>query len=529
MKKTATTLFCSFLLICVALVEPARAIVSNYRQILVGATYAAAAAPGALYAGTATGVKKSVDGGASWTQLPLAAKTVSIAVDPRNPAVLYAATAGGLFKSSDAGQTWGVINFGARLFVTVSPLDSNVVFADRYKSLDGGATWHVVTGLPATLDQSFHIAASADPAIPGFMLAAVNESSYRSVDGGETWQFFWRDFESVAIDPVDARFYYLGGRCGRNIMRYYPGGTALVGPDHVHAIVVDPTNHGRVFAATDDNTSSVSANFGATWAGGVGLSSPPFIGRMAFDAATGMVLLPTYQGLLAKNSWCPDADNDGYSAEGGLCGAVDCDDANPALSPKQREDCWDGIDNNCNGVVDMADAYCMQICGDQDRDDFVSTACRGLDCNDSSAVIFPGAPEICDWRDNDCDGQYDEGMADADGDGYNTCYDCNDGDAAVFPYALEIALDGIDQDCDGYDQSILVTKASYSPEKHGAMNVRAQSAYGADAALEVGYYGSMVWQEKKGYWELVTTGIGDNPGFVTVCGSEGCVEAPLIQ
>ena len=87
--------------------------------------------------------------------------------------------------------------------------------------------------------------------------------------------------------------------------------------------------------------------------------------------------------------------------------------------------------------------------------------------------MHPGASETCDGRDEDCDGEVDEGpeggwYADADGDGWGNpnevvpaCDpdltlvrqpgDCDDRDPDRFPGAEERSCDGIDQDCDGRD------------------------------------------------------------------------------
>lgn len=96
---------------------------------------------------------------------------------------------------------------------------------------------------------------------------------------------------------------------------------------------------------------------------------------------------------------------------------------------------------------------------------------RSGDCNDSKSTVYPGAPELCDGLDNNCNGQVDEGLpitryySDNDKDGWgnasifkDSCAqpagfvtnntDCNDGKATVYPGALEL-LDGVDNDCNG--------------------------------------------------------------------------------
>src|SRR5690606_1130672 len=69
------------------------------------------------------------------------------------------------------------------------------------------------------------------------------------------------------------------------------------------------------------------------------------------------------------------------------------------------------------------------------------------DCNDHAANIHPGAKEDCTVDiDMNCDDS--TAYADMDGDGFPACDDCDDNDPAVNPGAVEIC-DGIDNDCDG--------------------------------------------------------------------------------
>ena len=137
---------------------------------------------------------------------------------------------------------------------------------------------------------------------------------------------------------------------------------------------------------------------------------------------------------------CPDdalddADGDGF------CADQDCAPDDPTVFPGAAEDCSDGVDNDCDGTIDLG--------GDLDGDGV--DVCDG-DCDDEDAAAWPGAEELCDGIDNDCDGVLPQDETDADGDGYAECDgDCADGDDSIHPDAADTDCDGVDSDCDGFD------------------------------------------------------------------------------
>ncbi|MFC1615314.1 MopE-related protein [Patescibacteria group bacterium] len=160
-----------------------------------------------------------------------------------------------------------------------------------------------------------------------------------------------------------------------------------------------------------------------------------------------------------------------------VANTCDCDETNKNIHPSASEICENGIDEDC----DKSDSICALNCVDNDNDGYgnpASDSCihTQLDCNDSDSKIHPWAIEICDGKDNDCDGTIDE-WCDIDGDNYcdcsqefeygsdltstcsgtnttnassvsNTC-DCNEINPNIHPSASEICGNGVDEDCDG--------------------------------------------------------------------------------
>ncbi len=119
----------------------------------------------------------------------------------------------------------------------------------------------------------------------------------------------------------------------------------------------------------------------------------------------------------------PDIDNDNWP------NTNDCAPMDPAINPGARERC-NGVDDNCNFFSDEVDAEGCELylrdadsdgfgaeglgsrclCGPDADSGFVARRARGLDCNDLDERTNPGAAEVCNGNDDNCNDQTDEGV-----------------------------------------------------------------------------------------------------------------------
>jgi len=210
------------------------------------------------------GVFKTTDGGKTWSKVLYKGADVgatSLAMDPSDPNVLYAALwqtrrppwnvyppsngpGSGLYKTSDGGATWTQLTNGlpahvGRIGLSISNaaprriyanVDSSPKLGGVYRSDDAGTTWTHQDGEQRIWQRGWYFSGiTADPRNADIVYV-MNTSSYRSTDGGKT-------FDVLLGDPT--------------------------GPDH-HALWIDPADSNRMILGSDQGV-IVSVNGAKTW------------------------------------------------------------------------------------------------------------------------------------------------------------------------------------------------------------------------------------------------------------------------
>jgi photosystem II stability/assembly factor-like uncharacterized protein len=210
------------------------------------------------------GVFKTTDGGHTWSKVLYKGPDIgatALAMAPDDPNVIYAALwqtrrppwnvyppsngpGSGLFKTTDGGATWTQLTNGlpahvGRIGLSISNAAPHRIYANVdsppnqggvYRSDDAGATWTREDGEQRIWQRGWYFSGiTADPRNPD-VVYVMNTSTYRSTDGGKS-------FDTILGDPT--------------------------GPDY-HVLWIDPSDSNRMILGSDQGV-IVTVNDAKTW------------------------------------------------------------------------------------------------------------------------------------------------------------------------------------------------------------------------------------------------------------------------
>jgi photosystem II stability/assembly factor-like uncharacterized protein len=234
------------------------------------------------------GVYKTTDGGIDWDLLaPIDSERCSrVLVSPSNPDTVYVAGDKGIHKSINGGASWTNVRTDHISDAVMDPLNPDIIYAGVwnngvYKTSDGGITWTLLSnGLP-TLTATEWIKLAIGPPIfiapTQYLVAKMGLDSgqmFKSTDAGKSWTSIpgthqpasyneWTNM--VAVDPNNIDVIFAGGV---GLERSSNGGTSFTGiggthSDH-HMLVFSPTDSNICYMATDGGVFKSKDN-GVTW------------------------------------------------------------------------------------------------------------------------------------------------------------------------------------------------------------------------------------------------------------------------
>jgi photosystem II stability/assembly factor-like uncharacterized protein len=255
--------------------------------------------PNVLLAGTENGLRRSADGGETWSSVGGGLGNwycKGVAFHPKNKDHVYAGTAGmGFFKSTDGGETFEPSNEGLgggwieKLYA--SPSGSGPLFAQLSVGLyrmDGPGLWKELQA-PFDTDDAVKIDGIIfDRQSPKRVYAHDGGKWWRSEDAGKSWQeipvpepsmremmrgkLSGPEFYSLAQDPGDPKIFYAGGsqsdtggapvnRSSNGGKKWEAAGAGIAGK----VVLLRAAGPGVLFAVTDKNGIYRTSDGGKSW------------------------------------------------------------------------------------------------------------------------------------------------------------------------------------------------------------------------------------------------------------------------
>lgn len=240
----------------------------------------------------------------------------TIAVSPANGATVLAGTAKGLFRTTDGGATWSQIDLGGTANVNDIVFDPNsaaTVYASAsglgiFFSTDSGATWQDISaGLSTNRTTAIAISADSSRIYVGTQLISATEGGLHVRDSGDTqWRAAARvPASTLAVEPSDKNLLYIGTSVGAFISRN--GGSSILRADqglterNIRQIIVSPntdsTTGNRVVYAVAGSRLFRTADKAITWLGEIGAGLPSAsLTRLTFLRSTPTTLYTSSLG-----------------------------------------------------------------------------------------------------------------------------------------------------------------------------------------------------------------------------------------
>ncbi len=237
---------------------------------------------------------KTVDGGQQWVGLQFPS-VFSVTLSPTDSQTLYLGTAVGVLRTSDGGASFDdipILPFVRVIDVAVDPRDTDTIYAATQlfgiaKTTDGGESWSLASsGLPPTLTLALELDAT-NPSLLYF--GAAGPGVFRTNDGAASWQLSSNgmntaNVEALAVNPNDSSN-LLAATSGGGLFQSSNGGSnwvesrAGLTTAGVSELAFDPVNPGVAYAssrnpfdpnagnpfATPDGAFYRSSDGGHTW------------------------------------------------------------------------------------------------------------------------------------------------------------------------------------------------------------------------------------------------------------------------